>query len=197
MRTRKMIVSVITLALVSLPAAVWFLYKPSRIVMPEAMGMTRVADALYVDDPTYAHAAQTLYTEALAFVDNTVGRIRETPKTVFCSTEACAETFGLGRRSAVNLGTFDIIVGPQAWEPYYVRHEMIHHLQNERFGMAGVLRMPEWFIEGMAYALSGDPRSELSEPFDTYRTRFGQWREHVGRTHFWEQAQRLKRAEGG
>ncbi|MDD2768612.1 MAG: hypothetical protein PHT19_07745, partial [Methylococcus sp.] len=105
--------------------------------------------------------------------------------------EACFQSFGLGKRSAATIGTFGIVISPRAWKPHYVRHEMIHHLQNEKLGMIQVWRMPEWFIEGMAYALSEDPRSTLSEPFDQYRSQFNRWHEQVGHARLWIEARHL------
>ena len=33
----------------------------------------------------------------------------------------------------------------------------------------------QWLSEGMAYSLSDDPREQLSEPFQTHRTKFNDW----------------------
>jgi len=170
---------------------IWVFYKPARIVAPELAGVTCISDVLCTDDLSRLDEAAALYHGALRFVDTSVGQIKQAPRLVFCSSDGCARAFGLGRRSAMNLGTFGIIVGPRAWKPYYVRHEMIHHLQNERLGMLKVLRTPEWFTEGMAYSLSEDPRPELAEPFEQDRTRFETWYKNVDREHLWQIAQKL------
>jgi hypothetical protein len=52
-------------------------------------------------------------------------------------------------------------------------------------------RGPEWFIEGMAYSLSEDPRTELAEPFEQYRSQFEAWFRSVGKEQLWEQARKL------
>ena len=57
--------------------------------------------------------------------------------------------------------------------------------------MYRVLRALEWFIEGMAYSLSEDPRAKLPEPFERYRSQFEAWLRSVGREHLWEQARQL------
>ena len=110
---------------------------------------------------------------------------------VFCESEACAQSFGLGRSTAKTTGPFGTVYGPRAWTPYYVRHELIHHLQNERLGMYRFHRGPEWFIEGMAYSLSEDPRTKLAEPFEQYRSQFETWFRSVGKEQLWEQARKL------
>jgi len=38
-----------------------------------------------------------------------------------------------------------------------------------------MLLMDDWLIEGMAYALSDDPRPELEQPWQSYRTKFTKW----------------------
>jgi hypothetical protein len=53
-----------------------------------------------------------------------------------------------------------------------MHHEMIRHLQTERLGIIKTWNDPEWFIEGIAYSLSEDPRAKLSEPFGKYSSQF-------------------------
>jgi hypothetical protein len=73
-----------------------------------------------------------------------------------------------------------------------VRHEMIHHLQKERLGnLRCWLVTPEWFFEGMAYALSEDPRATLAEPWQQYRSRFLAWYQRVGKARLWAEASGL------
>lgn len=62
---------------------------------------------------------------------------------------------------------------------------------NERLGMYRIHRGPDWFIEGMAYSLSEDPRDKLAEPFERYRSQFEVWFRAVGKEHLWEQARKL------
>ncbi len=136
-----------------------------------------------------------LYDGALQFVHENVDEIERPPRVVFCATDSCYSAFGLDKPTAYTT-PFGIIVSPRGWEPHYVRHEMIHHLQMERLGFWKLgpvprWRAPEWFIEGMAYALSGDPRPELSEPYQTYRVRFEEWYRSVGKEMLWEFAHEL------
>ena len=72
-----------------------------------------------------------------------------------------------------------------------IRHELIHRLQNERLGTLWALLSPEWFIEGMAYSLSEDPRTRLVEPFEQYRSQFDARLRTAGKEKLWEQARRL------
>ena len=73
-----------------------------------------------------------------------------------------------------------------------MRHELIHHLQNERLGSLRTwLLKPDWFREGMAYSLSEDPRQPLPEPLQSYRARFETWFKQVGRSNIWTEAEHL------
>ena len=177
------------------PLAAWALYKPSRLVAPQWLGLVCVPDTVCVDDADRAGEAVTLYEGALAFVQANAGQLERRPRAAFCATESCFAAFGLDRSTA-HTTLFGIIVGPRGWEPHYVRHELIHHLQMERLGFwkLGPIRRwraPEWFLEGMAYALSEDPRPALPEPYQTYRLRFEEWYSSVGKERLWAAARDL------
>jgi hypothetical protein len=175
----------------ALPLAAWALVKPVRTIAPQLEGLT-CADRVCVDDASRRAEALTLYREAADFVQTSIGTLDELPRAVFCSTRQCAEKFGATRAHAYTVGTFAIVIGERAWRPYYVRHELIHHLQNERLGsLRNSLFKPTWFREGMAYSLSQDPRDPLPEPLQGYRARFNAWFKEVGRAQLWAQAQLL------
>jgi hypothetical protein len=143
------------------------------------------------DDPDRFDDAVRLYEDALRFVDATAGPIETPPRIVFCATQACFRAFGFERAAARAIGTSGIVVGPRGWQPHYLRHELIHHLQAERLGLRAMLFGPEWFIEGMAYALSDDPRPMLGEPWQEHRERFESWYREIDRDRLWQEASKL------
>ena len=173
------------------PVLAWFVVKPVRVVLPELAGVQCVTRTICTDDPAQLARAQALYSEALDFVRSNVSVVSVQPRVVFCATQACADRFGLGARSAVTLGTWGTVIGPNAWKPFYVRHEMIHVAQAEHLGVLSLLRKPSWFVEGMAYGLSQDPRAPLAEPFEGYRRAFFTWYEGVGKDRLWGSAAQL------
>ncbi|MDD1621438.1 MAG: hypothetical protein LUQ11_08145 [Methylococcaceae bacterium] len=173
------------------PLAAWALLKPVRVVAPEWAGLSCVTDTLCTDDVSRTLEAAALYDEALTFVDVALGAIDNKPRVIFCGSDACSESFGLGRRAGMTIGTFGIVINTRGWKPFYVRHELIHHLQNERLGMFVAWTKPEWLVEGMAYALSEDPRQKLSEPFQQYRSEFENWYATVGKERIWSEAGKL------
>jgi hypothetical protein len=176
---------------IALPVAAWAFVKPVRVLAPELEGLT-CEGSVCVDDPSRRSEALTLYRDALKYVQTSFGAMQAEPRAVFCSAPACSDKFGLGRRSAYNVGTFAIVVSHRGWQPYYVRHELIHHVQSERLGsLRNWLFKPTWFREGMAYSLSGDPRKPLPEPLQGYRSQFEAWYKEVGPASLWAAAERL------
>jgi len=186
-----MLKRLLLICVLCIPVSAWAFFKPVRIIAPELMGLSCVNDIICTDNVSLYEEATALYEEALHFVGSSVGTIEQKPRVIFCSTKTCFQSFGLGKRSAATIGTFGIVISPRAWKPYYVRHEMIHHLQNEKLGMFRVWSDPKWIIEGMAYALSQDPRPKLSEPFEQYRSQFKVWYKQVGKEELWTEARNL------
>lgn len=130
--------------------------------------------------------AQAIYRDALAFVDASVGQIQSPPRMVFCSTVACSNRFGFTGNGAYTVGISGIAISHRGWAPYFARHELIHHLQNERLGVLGAwLGRPTWWREGMAYSLSLDERRPLPQPLEGYRADFDAWFAKTDRERIW------------
>jgi len=181
---KKAIVAVV----LALPVAAWAFVKPVRVLAPELEGL-KCEGPVCVDDPARRAEAETLYRDAIQFVQMSFGAMQTVPRALFCSTPACSEKFGLDRRRAYNVGTAALVMSHRGWHPYFVRHELIHHIQNEHLGSLRTwLLKPAWFREGMAYSLSGDPRNPLPEPLQGYRSRFEAWYKQVGPDKLWIEA---------
>jgi len=187
----KKVIRIAFLLFVVVPLVAWFIVKPVRVLAPTFIGMHCASKYVCVDAPEMLPEATELYNQSLAFVGHSVGPIRGQPLVVFCSTQDCADKFGLGGRSAVTVGTIGTVIGPNAWKAYYVRHELIHHLQGQQFGVLRRILMPSWLIEGMAYSLSEDSRARLAEPWQQYREQFNQWLATIDRENMWKAANSL------
>ncbi|HDR9238550.1 TPA: hypothetical protein QDB43_002268 [Burkholderia vietnamiensis] len=175
--------------LVALPVAAWALVKPLRVIAPALVpGVSCVGADICIDDPAKLGEARQLYRDGYARAAAVTGAFRSAPRVVFCSTRACADRFGLGERAALTLGDFGVVFAPRGWQTYFVAHELIHHRQAEALGNLTVATKPRWLIEGMAYSLSGDPRHPLTEPFESWRTRFDAWHAALGRQPLWDAA---------
>ncbi len=179
------------LVFIVIPVAAWAVVKPVRVLAPELAGVVCIDESICLDEPSQAERAKLLYSEAMSFVNQTLVAVEGRPKVIFCFAQACADSFGLGVRSAVTFGTLGTVVGPRAWQPHYVRHELIHYIQGKRLGVLSLLFKPSWFIEGMAYGLSQDPRAHLAEPFQSYRTEFLSWYATIDKSQIWLEAEKL------
>jgi len=175
----------LSLPMLVVPALSWAFFKPIRVLAPELVGET-CEGSVCVDDPARLRQAQRIYSNALAFVDQNVGQIQSPPRVVFCSTAVCSRRFGFTSNGAYTVGVSGIVISHRGWAPYFTRHEMIHHLQNERLGVFGAwLGRPTWWREGMAYSLSLDDRKVLPQPLQSYRSGFDQWLARAGRDQLW------------
>ena len=152
-------------------------YKPVRVIAPQMFGLTCFEGDICVADVTKEAEARALYDEALVFVESNIGDIEALPPGLFCSTVVCFSKFADPQVAAVNVGTFGILMNAHGWQPHIVRHELIHHWQNEQFGRRAVaLSLPRWYIEGMAYTLSEDPRDPLPrDDIQAWRQDFRDW----------------------
>ncbi len=165
----------ILITLLLVPVSALTLYKPSRVLAPELFGVSCHANNICVDDITRLAAASALLDDARHYLATQWGLSIATPRIILCSTDLCQKTFGLSRRAGVTVSFFGILIAPRGWERHYVAHELIHYWQAETLGPLTGLTGEPWLTEGMAYALSGDPRETLQEPFESYRRRFNEW----------------------
>jgi hypothetical protein len=191
MRTRNIVIAAIVVHLV--PVAAWAAFKPVRVLAPELLGLHCSAQNVCVDELSRLAEATALKNEAVAFVNQNVGIIQKVPRTVFCSTSQCSKAYGFTGQGAYNVATYGLVISPRGWHSYFVRHELIHHLQNERLGSLNAwFFKPNWLLEGMAYSLSEDPRHPLPEPLEGWRDRFEKWLPTVGKAGLWQAVEALK-----
>lgn len=130
------------ICLLCIPAVVWMLYKPMRVIAPELNGVSFPSKDICIDNALRYEEAIALYEEAYEFVNSSVGIIEKKPRVIFCTSQACFQSFGFNKAAANTVGTSGIVIGPRGWKNYYVRHEMIHHLQVERLGVLKQWRSP-------------------------------------------------------
>jgi hypothetical protein len=161
----------------AVPIAACASIKPLRAVAPGLMGLTCSSEGVCVEDAALFPQAIALKSDAVAFVQKNLGTFERVPRVLYCSSARCAKSFGFSDQGAYTVGAAGIVIGPRGWQSYFVRHELIHHLQVERWGSLRTwLFKPDWLVEGMAYSLSEDPRHPLPEPLEGWRGRFESWR---------------------
>jgi hypothetical protein len=155
--------------------ATFIFYRPSRILIPEINNVACATTSICIDDMARLREAEDLMARSVIEVEDKLGPLKNYPKSVFCSTRECYESFGFKHAAAHAIGRSGIVIGPAGWQPHYVKHEIIHYWQAENIGVIRMLQVDDWIIEGMAYALSDDPRPELEQPWQSYRARFSDW----------------------
>lgn len=186
------LLSLAVAAVLFTPPALWAFWKPIRALQPEWAGVPCYEGGICVDDPAKLQQARELRSGAMSFVTGWAGRFEANPRVVFCSTVACDQRFGFKGNAAYNVGGLALVVASRGWQPYYVRHELIHCVQVERIGgFRMLLHTPTWLIEGMAYAASQDPRRPLKEPWEGYRQAFEDWARTVPPGELWSRAAAL------
>lgn len=161
--------------LLLVPISAFAFFKPVRVLIPEAFGVSCDEHNVCAEDASRLAAAVSLLNDSKSSLATQWGLSIGEPKIIFCSSEKCQSTFGLGQKAGFTLGSFGIAIAPRGWKQYYVAHELIHYWQADNFGSMALLKGEQWLIEGMAYSLSDDPRKELHEPFESYRQKFNDW----------------------
>ena len=174
-------------ALCCVPVAAFALARPA-LTLATVGGLSCRAEFVCTDDPHRLAQAAALYDGAVEFLSSSVAPLAGKPLVVFCSKPSCYLFTGEAGSAAKTIGKFIVVISPRGWEPYFVRHELIHRLQSEKLGVIGMYRKPEWFIEGMAYSLSQDPRAQLLEPYQSDRAQFQAWYATVGKERMWSTA---------
>jgi hypothetical protein len=188
----KKVLLIPTILILLAPVVTWAMYKPARVLAPNWVDSIICVDStICIDDKSRYSEASKLYASALQFVDNTVGPFQKNPRVIFCTKKDCFQSFGFKRAASSTVSKFGIVVSPRGWRFHYLRHEMIHHRQAEELGALALLLYPQWFIEGMAYSLSEDPRQILSDSWQRYRTKFEAWYQNVSKDQFWADARKL------
>ena len=175
-RLRRAILLSGMLVLAMLLAACAF-YKPLRVITPNTFGLNCVTDSLCVEDMSTVADATRLRDDALSFVVANVGPIDQPPRVLFCSSEDCFARFGNPAVAALYFWGLDtLLINDKGRQDYILRHELIHHWQVEQFGALQASRLPRWYIEGMAYSISQDPRDPLPRPdIQKGRDQFNVW----------------------
>jgi hypothetical protein len=174
----------VVITILLLPIVTLVAYKPSRVFMPSLVGVECPTERICIDDKSRFDHRKSLYDSAMADIEGQIGGFSYAPKIIFCATQQCFESFGFKRAAAHTLGKVATVIGPKGWRDYYVKHKLIHQWQADHIGSLTMLFVPEWLTEGMAYYLSDDPRSKLSEPWQSYRAKFAAWYEKADKKHF-------------
>ncbi|EAY66205.1 hypothetical protein BCPG_04581 [Burkholderia cenocepacia PC184] len=191
---RSHVAFALTGLLVALPIAAYALVKPLRVVAPALIpGVSCPSADICTDDAAKLGAAQQLYRDGSARAAAAVGPFRgRAARRVLLDARVCPMRSASAHARGLTLGDFGVVIAPRGWQTYFLAHELIHHRQAEVLGNLAVVTKPRWLIEGMAYALSDDPRHPLAQPFESWRTQFAAWNAARGAQPLWDAARAVR-----
>ncbi|GGI86839.1 hypothetical protein GCM10011581_24950 [Saccharopolyspora subtropica] len=85
------------------------------------------------------------------------GGVVSSPRLLVCLDDDCYRRIGGGRERGVAVLNRAVLLSPRGVDPVIASHEMSHVELRHRLG-AHADQVPQWFDEGLAVLVSGDPR---------------------------------------
>ena len=134
--------------------------RGAQLWAPENAGLERVAPGLYVEAGMSLQQRTELLVAmawAEAAIQRAYGAVRSTPIVNACASEACYERFGGMGGSRAKVYGNRILISPRALDGHFIAHEWSHAEMQKRLSLSGYLRLPSWFDEGVAVAISETP----------------------------------------
>ncbi|HZX33415.1 MAG TPA: hypothetical protein VFF03_18845 [Rhodocyclaceae bacterium] len=130
-----------------------------KLYAPESFGLIPVAPNLYVE-PGTDEATQTRLIAEMATAERVIraayGDAKAHPVVHACITETCLESFG-GKGTLAKVYGNRILLSPRGLRWQLIVHEWSHAELSKRLSLSAWKRMPQWFDEGVAVALSDAP----------------------------------------
>ncbi len=135
------------------------LLQGGKLYAPESFGLVPIASKIYVE-PGTDEATQTQLREAVVRAEVAIrsayGSAQAHPIIHACVTEQCLASFG-GRGVIAKVYGNRILLSPRGLNWHFIAHEWSHAEMSTRLSIAAWLRMPQWFDEGVAVAISEAP----------------------------------------
>lgn len=144
-----------------------------KLYAPETFGLQPVAAGLYVEPGTDAATQARLraaMAQAEAAIRSAYGDSRAQPVVHACITDKCLEAFG-GKGAIAKVYGNRILLSPRGLNWHFIAHEWSHAELSTRLSLPAWKRMPQWFDDGVAVAISEAP--EHSEQHWQYLTAAG------------------------
>lgn len=130
---------------------------------PTCFGFEREASGAYIEQsasPTDRTEISIILDEARQRVSGFYGSLRSNPRILICVTPSCYQRIDGGGSKGMAIMTFALFLSPHGTTPVIASHELSHIELHARLGLWQTWRRaaPQWFDEGVAVAVSGDPR---------------------------------------
>ncbi|WP_229070970.1 hypothetical protein [Actinoplanes sp. DH11] len=135
---------------------------------PGCYGLTQVSDGVYGErglDASQEEGLTGLAVDARRRVETFYGERRSDPRLVACATDGCYSRIGGGGEKGVAVLNRAVMLSPRGLDAVIASHEMAHVELHRRLDG----EVPQWFDEGLAVVVSGDPRylgAACRVPFD-------------------------------
>ncbi|MFI7467140.1 hypothetical protein [Nonomuraea sp. NPDC049646] len=132
---------------------------------PGCYGLTELSPGVYVEDgltPAQRERVREVADQAARRVTAFYGGRLSSPGLLVCLTEACYRRIGGGQERGVAVLNRSVMLSPRGLDPVIASHEMSHVELHAR--LASSAEVPQWFDEGLAVVVSGDPRYLAPEP---------------------------------
>lgn len=134
--------------------------QSGKLLAPESFGLVPAHPSLYVeagtDEATRSGRLHAMERAERA-LHSAYGEVKSTPTVYACISEACYREFGGGRASIAKAYGQRILLSPRALNWHFIAHEWSHAEMSTRLTLAAWMRLPRWFDEGIAVAVSEAP----------------------------------------
>lgn len=131
-----------------------------KLLAPESNGFEKATNSLYIETGGSEETRQRLiadFTRAEKAIQAAYGSVESRPAVHACLSEACYGRFGgRGSRAKVYGGRL-ILISPRGSNWHYIAHEWSHAEMASRLTLAAWWKLPRWFDEGIAVAVSEAP----------------------------------------
>ncbi|WP_250030675.1 hypothetical protein [Paractinoplanes maris] len=148
----------IVVVLAALVGGLAFAYpSAAATTCPGCYGLTRVGDGLWSERGLTAAQQDQLIglaTEARRRVGDFYGGRESDPRLVACFTDDCYDRVGGGGEKGIAVLNRAVMLSPRGLDAVIASHEMSHVELHQRLDGD----VPQWFDEGLAVVVSGDPR---------------------------------------
>ncbi|MFO0774067.1 MAG: hypothetical protein U0172_05310 [Nitrospiraceae bacterium] len=94
---------------------------------------------------------------AEAAIRRAYGDVHSHPRINACISEACYEAFGGERGSIAKIYGHRMLLSPRGLNWHFIAHEWSHDEIHTRLSLRARWRLPQWFDEGVAVAISEAP----------------------------------------
>jgi hypothetical protein len=134
--------------------------KAIKLLAPTGFGMADLGGNVYVDRAMSADQREDMLRmvkEARQTIERVYGGVASDPVIVCCATDERFRAFGGGGQRGISYGRYALLLAPRGLTLPILAHEWSHVELYRRLGLWSWRRVPQWFNEGLAVAVSDEP----------------------------------------